>query len=236
MVSREEMDDTGSPYYDGGSPTEDERLERIHRAFEFVPLNLYDEITKLAEAALGEILTESQTLQAQAEGDEFLEAAIRGRRAAEAERDAALDREAGTQDALDEMRVERDEWQRVARDTADNLHEAIRRREAECDEQRRIADREIRHAHERNVELRAERDRLAEELEWVGELNKANIENANRLRETAAEMERALLRTQAIAMRGVGPDTTPEEALATIAAYVEKRLNAITAAQREGLE
>jgi hypothetical protein len=122
----------------GETVTEDERLERIDRAFSYVPLGLYDEITKLAEAALGEFISD--------------------------------------------------------------------------------------------------RDRLREELEWVGALNKANIENANRLRETAAEMERALLRTQAIAMRGVGPDTTPEEALATIAAYVEKRLNAITAAQREGLE
>jgi hypothetical protein len=42
--------------------TEDERLERIHRAFSFVPLNLYDEITKLGEAALGEYIAERNKL------------------------------------------------------------------------------------------------------------------------------------------------------------------------------
>jgi hypothetical protein len=44
------------------STTENERLERINRAFEFVPHNLYDEITKLAENALGEFIRERDEL------------------------------------------------------------------------------------------------------------------------------------------------------------------------------
>jgi multidrug efflux pump subunit AcrA (membrane-fusion protein) len=42
---------------------EEARLERIHRAWEFVPLNLYDEITKLAEIALGEYIAEIARLR-----------------------------------------------------------------------------------------------------------------------------------------------------------------------------
>lgn len=36
-------------------------------------------------------------------------------------------------------------------------------------------------------------------------------------------LAQTLSRVHDIATRGVGPDTTPEEALATIAAYIEKR-------------
>lgn len=43
---------------------DDARLGHIHRAFEFVPLTLYDEITKLAEYALGEFITERNALAA----------------------------------------------------------------------------------------------------------------------------------------------------------------------------
>lgn len=37
---------------------DDERLERLSRAHEYVPLNLYDEVTKLSEYAVADFINE----------------------------------------------------------------------------------------------------------------------------------------------------------------------------------
>jgi hypothetical protein len=42
---------------------DDERLERIDNAFAYVPLIMYDEVTKLAERALGEFIEERDKLR-----------------------------------------------------------------------------------------------------------------------------------------------------------------------------
>ncbi len=38
--------------------TDDERIEHITHAFSYVPLSLYDEVTKLGEIAYGEFIAE----------------------------------------------------------------------------------------------------------------------------------------------------------------------------------
>lgn len=50
-----------------------------------------------------------------------------------------------------------------------------------------------------------------------------NSRERQQLRERSEMLERALRRAQAIARRGVGPDTTPEQALETIDGYIDAR-------------
>lgn len=71
------MPDASSPHIklDGDDP----RIERIFATHRFVPLNLYDEITKLAEYAIGEIIEEQNNLVEQLQTERQARAEAEGR-------------------------------------------------------------------------------------------------------------------------------------------------------------